>query len=291
MKFARDAGPIHVHGSINCQASEFRTAFFTGKDDSSVGVVLSTNPPSGYYGDAALELDSAPTNTCLGNLRISYFHTGLRSYSTWWTIKHSRFCNVENAFTLYDGAVYVQNALLYKLSGPGFYGFGTANAEHLTVHDANSIVSSAIGTVALNLTNSLLVWITNWPTAFNGSWNATNSNDSTFVTAGSGAHWLAADTYRGIGTNVLLLRPARRTAAEKHTRAARLLQRYARPPRIPSFSQGRRAIPIRAQRSAGMGPQLITLFINCKLRIVWQTSPLARSLRLPPSMGSAFFLD
>ncbi len=91
--------------------------------------------------------------------------------------------------------------------------FHRASGGHLCseLHSARRAPDSQSGrrlldgaSVSAAITNSLFVWVTNWPTAFPSVNNATNNNSATFQTVGGGAHYLTANSpHRNVGTTNL----------------------------------------------------------------------------------------
>lgn len=90
-------GYLNIQGSLICQTEPYRPAFFTAKDDNSVGETISgsTGVPSGSYGQYNLRLnDTAATNHySLRHLRLRYAHTGILrmggSASTTLSVEHT----------------------------------------------------------------------------------------------------------------------------------------------------------------------------------------------------------
>src|SRR5204863_1837852 len=74
----------------------------------------------------------------------------------------------------------------------------TNNVEHATFHSVSNLLVT--GLPALNLTNSLLIRVTN-NVSYSGSYVETNfTGAGVFQTAGAGAFSLATNAYRAVGT-------------------------------------------------------------------------------------------
>jgi len=132
------------------------------------------------------------------NIRLSFATYGVAFISTnGHALRHSQFVQCATPVYVSSTTASLQNLLFHKIGSRALYGSGTVTGEHWTVNEASSVVQ----TTTLNLTNSLLVSITNWPTAFNGAFNVTNSGSGVFQNRGGGYHYLvAASPYRNIGT-------------------------------------------------------------------------------------------
>lgn len=195
---------VRVYGRLECQTGPYRPAIFTAKDDNSVGETISgsTGNPSGLYGYAGLFWASPTSPVILHDVRISYLNYGaLITQGTGpHEISDSQFCRNSTGLYVDGGAnsAKLRNLLFVQSSTRAVYGLGAAlKAEHLTIHRAHRSFDG--GTVTL--TNSLLVWVTNWPTAFTSVNNATNNDSSTFQIINGGAHYLATNSaYRNVGT-------------------------------------------------------------------------------------------
>jgi hypothetical protein len=188
---------VEFYGTVDCQTGPYRPAIFTAKDDDTVGEIISgsTGTPSGYYGYFALMPQSG--GNYLHDLRISHALWGLVMGGDN-EVRHAQFTACDQAIQLSFCALTVDNTLFYRCSN-AFSGFAgaTLDARHLTAQNCFSMAHAPDADHAFNLTNSLLVNVTNWNTpglgALNYFTNATveTTSTSTLQTVGSGAHYLA----------------------------------------------------------------------------------------------------
>jgi hypothetical protein len=188
---------VEFYGTVDCQTGPYRPAIFTAKDDDTVGEILSgsTGTPSGYYGYYALMPQSA--GNYLHDLRISHALWGLVVGGDN-EVRHAQFTACDQAIQLSFCALTVDNALFYQCSN-AFSGFAgaTLDARHLTAQNLFSLAHAPDADHFFNLTNSLLVNVTNWNTpglgALNYFTNATveTTDASVLQTVGAAAHYLA----------------------------------------------------------------------------------------------------
>ena len=193
---------VRIYGRLRIQTAPYRPAVFTAKDDDTVGETISgsTGNPSGYYAYTPLYFISQTDPLDIHDLRSSYAVYGLLIQNAGGpvTVRNSQFCkNSSGVYADYTTALF-RNLLIYQSSYRAVYGYGsTVRAENLTIHKAFRSFDG--GTVSA--TNCLLVWVTNWPTAFTSVNNVTNNSSATFQTVGAGAHYLADNSaYRNAGT-------------------------------------------------------------------------------------------
>jgi len=205
IKYTNSAPKLMCYnGPVSCLTSDYRPAVLTAKDDDTVGETIagSTGTPSGAYAQWALQSYNSPSPVVLEHLRISYATYGaLFNYNSGHILRHSQFVNVSFPVYAHATTLSVQNVLIHKADNRAIYSdsSSTINAEHLTVHEANRVWIGQNNSF-LNLTNSLLVSITNWDQSFNGAFNATNTGGGVFTAVGGGGHYLADNTYRNVGT-------------------------------------------------------------------------------------------
>jgi len=197
IKFARGAD-LDLFNPVSCATSPYRPAILTAIDDNTVGETISgsTGNPSGTYADIALAVECGIALTPFQNLRISYANMGLACNSN---VYNCQFINDGTAI-MPEVDVMVGNVLLDNIgTGISSWGGSTVNADFVTAHHVNTLVSSGF---TLNITNSLFVCVTNWGHSFTGAYNATNLSDSgVFQTVGAGGHYLADNSsYRNAGT-------------------------------------------------------------------------------------------
>jgi hypothetical protein len=206
MKYTNNgAGSLVIKGPIECQTDPYRPAVFTSKDDNTVGETIpgSSGTPATLTSGTHLYLDQVTTPITLEHLRFAYGYYGFRSYRCGGassTLRHAQLVRCyQPIYTEFTNAFYLQNVLIDGSTSYAIRGTSgrTINAEHLTAHRCGTFFNTG----TLNLTNSLLVSITNWSTAFSGAFNATNSLSAVFQPVGAGHHYLASgSTNRNVGT-------------------------------------------------------------------------------------------
>lgn len=203
--YATNAGSnrLLITGPIDCQTSPYRPAFFTAKDDDTVGETIpgSTGVPgTNRYAGRALDLSAASTTYDLHDLRIRYPDKGI--YISASTVKlnlsHSQigFANypINNGYTNFVG----RNLLLFdSLYGLSSGTTSTSRLEHVTFHRIGTL--RAAGTVFL--TNSLVISVTNGVVYTGSGVQESLSDSGVFQTVGAGARYLASQSaYRNAGT-------------------------------------------------------------------------------------------
>ena len=207
VKYTNSGPSITINGPVNCLTGPYRMAVFTAMDDNSVGQAISgsTGSPTGHYAFYGLQDGYTSSSVTLQYLRISYASVAClinnSGPGTNW-LKHSQFVNDSTAIQAWSGTLNFQNILINNSSVDAIYGNNsTINAQNVTVDGAGKFFDNAGGST-LNLTNSLLVSITNAGNSHGGSFNFTNSSSSSvFQTVGAGTHYLAAGSpYRDAGT-------------------------------------------------------------------------------------------
>ncbi len=194
---------------LKCQTSPYRPAFFTSRDDNSVGEIIpgsTGNPSTNYYypGVGFNNFDHVETDLSYCRFRYSGSPLEYDNYPTVNKVRHCQFLDCTQGVSLiglYD--VYLQNVLMDHVNTP-FVGIGFVNVEHLTVDGADYLASG--DDMILQLKNSLLVSVTNI-----GTLNCNETNDNfiwltndpgVFETVGAGSHYLATNSpYRDVGTN------------------------------------------------------------------------------------------
>jgi hypothetical protein len=206
MKYTNNgAGSLVIKGPINCQTDPYRPAVFTSKDDNTVGETIpgSSGSPATPTSGTHLYLDRVTTPITLEHVRFAYGYYGFRSYRCGGassTLRHAQLVRCyQPIYTEFTNAFYLQNVLIDRSTSYAIRGTSgrTINAEHLTAHRCGTFFYTG----TLKLTNSLLVSITNWSTAFSGAFNATNSSSAVFQPVGAGHHYLASgSTNRNVGT-------------------------------------------------------------------------------------------
>ena len=196
---------LTVSGTTISQSAMFRPVILTARDDHSVGDPIGTNVLSGLYADTALNV-----NTSLSDLkcfRILYAKTAMKyaySPSSTHVLSHAQIAHCNIGFTAAGATLNLRNALLYDVQ-TNLYAITSSptwNVENLTVNQANYLVVSNYAGAAINLTNCLLVAVTNMPYYYNSaSTSSASSSNGVFQTVGAGGHYLvSASPYRNAGT-------------------------------------------------------------------------------------------
>ena len=196
---------LKFQGIVKCQTSAYRPAVFTSKDDDSVGETISGstgNPSTNYPASTALYFDNNQSD--LKYIRVAHadqaiYYDSDTGYPHFLT--HAQIVHCKKGILPHNTAFYVRNVLMNDVL-TNFYNTtynATGYVHHLTANIANVLNGSA--NITLNVTNSLLVAVTNIGT-ISGSSNATNSSGSgVFQTVGAGNHYLASGSgYRNAGT-------------------------------------------------------------------------------------------
>lgn len=192
-----------------CWTSPYRPAFFTSRDDDTVGEIISEstgNPATNYYypGLNFANYDHAETDVKYCHFR--YAETAL-CYDNWPAANKVRHCQFVNCT---QGAIFVglennifKNVLMDHV-GTTFLGWGGISAQHMTIN-ASDYIADGEG-ITVQFTNCLLVSVTNSGTPYV---NETNENffwftddPGVFQTVGAGSHYLATNSpFRDVGTS------------------------------------------------------------------------------------------
>ncbi len=202
---------LWVLGSIDCQATPYRPIVFTGKDDDTVGDVVSGStgsPMTAGYGNYGIVIDNTTNaNTSWSNLRFSHLRTAFHvSRQATHTLSHSQILKCDRGILVYASSdVSARNVLIDQVTHAIDHGSGTARGEHLTIHRAANLKREPYGALPFYVTNSLMVGVTNIPTSTNSftsvnSYVFTNDVPAIFQTVGGGSHYLADNSYRNLGT-------------------------------------------------------------------------------------------
>lgn len=213
---------LQFNDTVRCLTGPYRPAVFTGRDDNTVGEVISgsTGNPSGYYASTAIYAPGWPTGD-LHNLCIRY-----AMHAITWYYAASKFSDLQLVDCYYGiGRTYnvapIHNVLLTNVV-QAFWGYAVNyDIEHATVNQCAQL-ASVYGTYSqgyINLTNCVLANVSSW-----GSYNQLNANynghyntpslsqandfpatDSPFETpVGAGSHYLAgASGFRDVGTRLI----------------------------------------------------------------------------------------
>ncbi len=209
--WAAGAPSLWVLGTIDCQATAYRPIVLTGKDDDTVGDLISGstgNPTPAGYANYGIVVDNATNaSTSWANLRFTYLQTAFQA-ARWasHTLSHSQIVNCGRAILVFAQAdVSARNVLIDNATTAFEHGSGVARGEHLTIHRTTNLKIEPYGAKPLYVTNSLIVGVTNLPTSTNSflsvsSYVSSNDVPSIFQTVGAGSHYLSDNTYRNSGT-------------------------------------------------------------------------------------------
>jgi len=199
---------LRIMDKMCWETAPYRPAVLTAKDDNSAGETISgsTGNPSGYYASYAVYFASPNSPVKIKHTHIRHANLGIAVTSGGAQTHRAHNCqlwNVNQGVYLSSGTVQLENVLFHRVGVGAIHAQNsTVRAAHLTVNQAGRLLGGA--SVSAAITNSLFVWVTNWPTAFTSVNNATNNNSATFQTVGGGAHYLTANSpYRNVGTTNL----------------------------------------------------------------------------------------
>jgi len=202
-------------GPIVCLTDRYRPAVFTGKDDNTVGEIItgsSGNPGTNRYALCVFEFGSSAQSYDLQYLRISYagkaFAPGLIT-SVKYTVRHVQIGNVDYPFYNNQAgtAAAIRNVLMYD-TRTAFTMQSTATnwLEHITLHRCKDFRTPA-STGVIKVTNALVLCVTNSSTL---TWEGTNgvitnpTDTGIFTTVGAAEHYLAAGSiYRNSGVTTI----------------------------------------------------------------------------------------
>ncbi|MBI5386478.1 MAG: hypothetical protein HZA90_17540 [Verrucomicrobia bacterium] len=185
---------ININGTLDCRTTPYRPAVFTGKDDASIGEIITgcTSNLVGYYGYIGLCFYATATNffsvhdlrfirpDCavlgdtgltldLANLQFLHCNVALRPCTTDYTMRNLLFSQCTSAFF---NSSSVTNTL-----------------EHATFHYVTNLFYA--GTGSLNLTNALLVGVSNYTNYAGQAVYMLPATSNVFQTVGAGRYYLA----------------------------------------------------------------------------------------------------
>jgi len=198
-------------GPIDCRTRQYSPAFFTAKDDDSVGEIIAGStgsPGTAKYANFALYLRSASTAYDLHDLRIRNAFRAIMVFANGASLalRDSHMSHITFGFDLSGGATAGTHANIYNVLAQDVNTFSsggtqTVTAAHVTLHLATNFRPTGT-TGAMFLTNSLLISVTNNLLFTGGADVITNLSDAgIFQSAGAGLHYLAANSpYRNAGT-------------------------------------------------------------------------------------------
>ncbi|MBI3418002.1 MAG: hypothetical protein HY043_22155 [Verrucomicrobia bacterium] len=214
---------INSTGSLICRTTPYRPSIFTCKDDDSVGEVLpaivangqtwpgSTGNISGSYAYRGIIFWSPTASTDVHDVR---FRNAVQGYSvlgatagTLHTLRHAQVINSEAAIVAYTSSVALRNVLVYNSSYGAAYVFfnlpgQTFTAENVTFDSNYYLFTPNSSNPIASFNNCLITGYTSTGSGtYSGNGNfAVTSNAGIYQTVGAGAHYLANNTYRNIGT-------------------------------------------------------------------------------------------
>ncbi len=211
---------LEVYGpSSKWLTSAYRPVVFTGKDDDSVGEIIdaSTGTLTGEYAWFAIYNDFETTPTVAEHVQIRHALYGYMVVgSNGDVLRNAQFINCVNGVLTEAGSLDLENVLIQNASKALYadtdaYGSSDTiiNGINLTINGAAyatyGLGGESNGFPKFNITNSLFIGVTTSIAppvgTFSGAYNATNSSaSSVFQTVRGGAHYLADNSYRNIGT-------------------------------------------------------------------------------------------
>ena len=193
---------IWIQGPLNCRSSAFLPVIVTGKDDDSVGRIISGStgqPGTNYYG-YLLDFSNNTNAIDLRHVAIRYGYYGINATGGDLTLTDAQIGPSFTAINTHGAESRLRNVLIheardYALGGNAVSGY--PQGEHVTFHCVNKLRSSGTS----YLTNCLLIAVTN-NVFYTGSNNETNINDAEiFQNAAYGSRYLANNSpYRNAGT-------------------------------------------------------------------------------------------
>ena len=157
----------------------------------------------GRYGAAALQFGYSSEAFDIHDIRIRHVYNAFQlELSNAVHLAHAQLSHGNCAVNgLGNNTFRHRNVLFCDYTNHAFYGGVTSRGEQATFHQINKLSYSSNNVTAL--TNSLLICVTNNVYWTGDSANVKTNLDETgiFQTVGAGAHYLADDTYRDLGTN------------------------------------------------------------------------------------------
>lgn len=202
---------ININGPLDCQTLPYAPCVLTARDDRNVGetnTASNASVQSTPYGSYHLKFPSSNTNPIkIHDIRSRFAHNVFGFHGTGaveaWNIQV--YGAQGNVFEGAGNTVTLRNVLVHNANQVAV---PTANSttfkgEHLTVHSASKTYYAASFTgCSFNLTNSLLVVVTNASSSglTTVATDSPASDAGVFQTVGSGAHYLADNTYRNSGS-------------------------------------------------------------------------------------------
>lgn len=152
----------------------YRPTIFTAKDDNTAGESISgsTGNPSGYYANPAVNLQSMGDQT-LHDFRISYAAKGLSVSGASPYIYDAQFVKCSVGLSDINGDVALGN-VLFTGTKTNFMAASAVNvieAQQVTFNNAFDLIGGSYANTTINLTNCLLVNVTNMAGTINAGYN------------------------------------------------------------------------------------------------------------------------
>lgn len=201
-----NSAKLTINGPVTCHTSAYGPVVISGRDENSVGGLITTNGLSGYYAEVGLELDYNTSGVLyhLENFRISHAQTAVKiNGGAGHSLKHFQIVHAGTGVSLQNADASFRNMLAYDVA-TAFSGSGASSAtgrlENVTVTLSTNF--NVGGNCTMFLTNSLLIGVTNVG-SYSGSSNAERENpDGVFDKVGAGYGYLAATNtiWRNAGT-------------------------------------------------------------------------------------------
>ena len=200
LKYASNV-TLTVNSPVTWLGSSFRPVVMTAVNDNTMGdTVSSGSPGTTYYAATALYFNAtnANTNLVLQHLRVLNAKTAVAiNGQSNHLLADVQMVNCGNGLAATNTTFSLWNALMFNVM-TNFTGTNsTGDVEQLTVDTANWLNTNQ----TLNMTNCLLVAVTNTGSFTSNAVQSTNSRSGIFQTVGDGSHYLVTNSpYTNAGT-------------------------------------------------------------------------------------------
>jgi hypothetical protein len=202
IKAASGAG-LTVNSPVTWLGNPYMPLYLCAKDDNGPGDIISGstgNPGTAYYANPALYFNAstAGTNLVLHDARISNAKIAVAiNANSNHVVSDVQMVNCGNGLAATNTTYSLWNGLMYNVMTNFTGSNSTGDVEQLTADTANWLNNGQ----TLNLTNCLLVAVTNTGSFTSNSVYTAGSGSGVFQTVGGGAHYLPANSpYLGAGT-------------------------------------------------------------------------------------------
>jgi hypothetical protein len=202
LKYASNV-TLTVNSPVTWLGSGYRPVVMTAKDDNTMGDAISGStgsPGTKYYAATAMLFNGATNNTnlVLQHLRVLNAKTAVAiNGQSNHVLSDVQMVNCGNGLAATNATFSLWNALMYSVMTNFTGANSTGDVEQLTVDTANWLNTN----LTLNLTNCLLVAVTNAGTFTSNSVTSVSSRSGIFQTVGDGSHYLATNSaYLNAGT-------------------------------------------------------------------------------------------